>query len=660
MATPASVTVGASERSAVSDLSSSPAASASPPTVTDAVSLAAAAVQELTGALEAAKELAAKASASRELAERAALREHEAQEVEDAVRADVDASFPTVGAAEEQRRREVEAEEAARKAREAEAAQRMRERDEAERAREDAERMREARGLLNFGAGARPKRLADFMKEKRMGAEAGKPLFGPDSSTALGESAARQEVAALAAAERAERREREAAERAARGEGSASASREERTSNTSEGGGSASGRRGWADADSDDDDFFSKGPSFAPNEGYEWRRKQAVEPKYEPAPTPEVSAWSRPIMVMKREPAAGEWATGVPHVYDEGGGSGVAEREYREESRQQASDDWRQRAPPGHTWGLQAEGGGGGAGPTLLQIQAQQEGGNEAKEKMAQLTAMGFPLAPAADALLRTGGDVSAAVALLTSEGGSAEERRAAAAAAAAAEWKPKMMLRPEGAPPPKELVEEKRQISWGTRRPKDGEVAPSPPTRPAPPDASDATPPRRLAEPPPPSQPRILLPPRGGGAGAHSASPPSSPAAPPAAPPYGGAHGRAPNPWDPPPAAQPRVLVRRSPPAGSPAGGAHAHAAVRPMAPLPPAYAAPPPRGPPGGGGGGGGGGGTMADKLKSIRQELVIDAALPMAAAIKQANDTMGLPSQGPLPQQVAALVAALGIRV
>ena len=110
-------------------------------------------------------------------------------------------------------------------------------------------------------------------------------------------------------------------------------------------------------------------------------------------------------------------------------------------------------------------------------------------------------------------------------------------------------------------------------------------------------------------------------------------------------------------PAAQPRVLVRRSPPAGSPAGGAHAHAAVRPMAPLPPAYAAPPPRGPPGGGGGGGG---TMADKLKSIRQELVIDAALPMAAAIKQANDTMGLPSQGPLPQQVAALVAALGIRV
>ena len=34
--------------------------------------------------------------------------------------------------------------------------------------------------------------------------------------------------------------------------------------------------------------------------------------------------------------------------------------------------------------------------------------------------------------------------------------------------------------------------------------------------------------------------------------------------------------------------------------------------------------------------------------------------AAAIKQANDTMGLPSQGPLPQQVAALVAALGIRV
>ena len=144
------------ERSAVSDLSSSPVASASPPTVTDAVSLATAAVQELTGALEAAKELAAKASASRELAERAALREHEAQEVEDAVRADVDASFPTVGAAEEQRRREVEAEEAARKAREAEAAQRMRERDEAERAREDAERMREARSLLNFGAGARP------------------------------------------------------------------------------------------------------------------------------------------------------------------------------------------------------------------------------------------------------------------------------------------------------------------------------------------------------------------------------------------------------------------------------------------------------------------------------------------------------------------------
>ena len=424
--------------------------------------------------------------------------------------------------------------------------------------------------------------------------------------------------------------------------------REERTSNTSEGGGS-SGRRGWADADSDDDDFFSKGPSFAPNEGYEWR-EAGGRTEYEPAPTPEVSAWSRPIMVMKREPAAGEWATGVPHVYDEGGGSGVAEREYREEeSRQQASDDWRQRAPPGHTWGLQAEGGGGGAGPTLLQIQAQQEGGNEAKEKMAQLTAMGFPLAPAADALLRTGGDVSAAVALLQrgrqrggppgggggGGGGRVVEDDAAAGGRAASrarrgEGRSRGGIEAKGraaAPSPRTARSSGRQ-----RR-----DAAAPPRRAAAFAAAHPWPPRAAAAPAPL------------GLSAHLARRAAR------APPYGGvpASTKSVGPAGAAAArARPPVAAR-----GPPAGGARTRRS--PMAPPPPAAAAPPPRGRrEGGGGGGGGGGGTMADKL-SIRQELVIDRAADGGG--DQAGERHdGAAEPGAAPQQVAALVAALGIRV
>ena len=48
----------------------------------------------------------------------------------------------------------------------------------------------------------------------------------------------------------------------------------------------------------------------------------------------------------------------------------------------------------------------------------------------------------------------------------------------------------------------------------------------------------------------------------------------------------------------------------------------------------------------------------VEQIKSALTIDAATPMPAAIKQANEMMGLAGTGPMPQQAAALMAALGL--
>ena len=59
----------------------------------------------------------------------------------------------------------------------------------------------------------------------------------------------------------------------------------------------------------------------------------------------------------------------------------------------------------------------------------------------------------------------------------------------------------------------------------------------------------------------------------------------------------------------------------------------------------------------GGSGDGGGMLDKLKQIKEALGICAAIP-TDAIGEANQQMGLPTEGPLPKQVDALMAELGL--
>ena len=63
------------------------------------------------------------------------------------------------------------------------------------------------------------------------------------------------------------------------------------------------------------------------------------------------------------------------------------------------------------------------------------------------------------------------------------------------------------------------------------------------------------------------------------------------------------------------------------------------------------------GGMGGGGGGGGGLLAKMAKVEAALGLPPGQPLAAAVKAANDQVGLPSSGPLSQQVDALVAALG---
>lgn len=54
----------------------------------------------------------------------------------------------------------------------------------------------------------------------------------------------------------------------------------------------------------------------------------------------------------------------------------------------------------------------------------------------------------------------------------------------------------------------------------------------------------------------------------------------------------------------------------------------------------------------------GSMADKVRQIRAELLIDPSLSMAATIAEANEQMGLVAQGPLLSQVEQLLAVMGL--
>ena len=50
-------------------------------------------------------------------------------------------------------------------------------------------------------------------------------------------------------------------------------------------------------------------------------------------------------------------------------------------------------------------------------------------------------------------------------------------------------------------------------------------------------------------------------------------------------------------------------------------------------------------------------ADALSHVKAQLALDDALPMETAIRQANELMGLPNEGSAPDQVQALLEAVG---
>ena len=52
-----------------------------------------------------------------------------------------------------------------------------------------------------------------------------------------------------------------------------------------------------------------------------------------------------------------------------------------------------------------------------------------------------------------------------------------------------------------------------------------------------------------------------------------------------------------------------------------------------------------------------TLASKVEQIKMALDLDASLSMPAAIKMANEAMGLPNEGTLPAQADVLLAQLG---
>ena len=52
------------------------------------------------------------------------------------------------------------------------------------------------------------------------------------------------------------------------------------------------------------------------------------------------------------------------------------------------------------------------------------------------------------------------------------------------------------------------------------------------------------------------------------------------------------------------------------------------------------------------------FAEALSYIKSQLALDDAMPMKLAISTANDIMGLPQQGSIPDQVQSLVQAIGL--
>ena len=54
----------------------------------------------------------------------------------------------------------------------------------------------------------------------------------------------------------------------------------------------------------------------------------------------------------------------------------------------------------------------------------------------------------------------------------------------------------------------------------------------------------------------------------------------------------------------------------------------------------------------------GGLAAQVGQIKEFLQLDAAMTAPVALREANAQMGLPCEGTLPEQAAALIAALGI--
>lgn len=53
-----------------------------------------------------------------------------------------------------------------------------------------------------------------------------------------------------------------------------------------------------------------------------------------------------------------------------------------------------------------------------------------------------------------------------------------------------------------------------------------------------------------------------------------------------------------------------------------------------------------------------SLGEKVQLIKSELCLAAALPMAAAIAEANEQMGVPAEGALPGQADRLMAVMGL--
>jgi NAD(P)H-dependent FMN reductase len=60
-------------------------------------------------------------------------------------------------------------------------------------------------------------------------------------------------------------------------------------------------------------------------------------------------------------------------------------------------------------------------------------------------------------------------------------------------------------------------------------------------------------------------------------------------------------------------------------------------------------------GSGAAGGSGLSLKQKLEQVLIYLGMDVTLPMATAVKRANEAMGISPEGPLPAQVDRLLAA-----